>query len=217
MSQAELMKGSVDQLLVGIERYNPEHLSTLEKYVEVQCAENVYDLEANLAVLKLYQFHQNYNMKITSQILLKALTNFPHTDFILCKCLLSKDLCKDDSISQIIYLADLLESCEFTQFWNRMHNIPDLFLNIEGFSDSIRKFVCHVVGITFQTIEKKLLSELLDGIEDSTLRLWVKKYGWKELDNGTIFIANQDENIKTKNITEKIEFENVATIMTSNI
>lgn len=73
-------------------RYNPEHLSTLEKYVEVQCAENVYDLEANLAVLKLYQFHQNYNMKITSQILLKALTNFPHTDFILCKCLLSKDL-----------------------------------------------------------------------------------------------------------------------------
>ncbi|KAI5744218.1 hypothetical protein M8J76_000235 [Diaphorina citri] len=162
MTQAELMKGSVDQLLVGIERYNPEHLSTLEKYVEVQCAENVYDLEANLAVLKLYQFHQNYNMKITSQILLKALTNFPHTDFILCKCLLSKDLCKEDPIDQIIYLADLLESY-------------------------------------------------------STLRLWVKKYGWKELDNGYIFIANQDENIKTKNITEKIEFENAATIMTSNV
>ncbi|KAI5710205.1 eukaryotic translation initiation factor 3 subunit K [Diaphorina citri] len=217
MTQAELMKGSVDQLLVGIERYNPEHLSTLEKYVEVQCAENVYDLEANLAVLKLYQFHQNYNMKITSQILLKALTNFPHTDFILCKCLLSKDLCKEDPIDQIIYLADLLESCKFTQFWSRMHTIPDLFLNIEGFNDSIRKFVCHVVGITFQTIDKKLLSELLDGVEDSTLRLWVKKYGWKELDNGYIFIANQDENIKTKNITEKIEFENAATIMTSNV
>lgn len=217
MTQAELMKGSVDQLLVGIERYNPEHLSTLEKYVEVQCAENVYDLEANLAVLKLYQFHQNYNMTITSQILLKALTNFPHTDFILCKCLLSKDLCKENPIDQIIYLADLLESCEFTQFWSRMHTIPDLFLNIEGFNDSIRKFVCHVVGITFQTIDKKLLSELLDGIDDSNLRLWVKKYGWKELENGYIFIANQDENIKTKNITEKIEFENAATIMTSNV
>jgi COP9 signalosome, subunit CSN8. len=46
-----------------------------------------------------------------------------------------------------------------------MHTIPDLFLNIEGFNDSIRKFVCHVVGITFQTIDKKLLSELLDGVE----------------------------------------------------
>lgn len=37
------------------------------------------------------------------------------------------------------------------------------------------------------------------------------------MDNGYIFIANQDENIKTKNITEKIEFENAATIMTSNV
>lgn len=30
-----------------------------------------------------------------------------------------------------------------------------------------------------------------------------------------IFIANQDENIKTKNINEKIDFENVGAIMAS--
>ena len=41
----------------------------------------------------------------------------------------------------------------------------------------------------------------------------MNKYGWKEQDNGMIFIANQDENIKTKNITEKIDFENAAAIM----
>lgn len=38
-------------LLVG--RYNPENLSVLEKYVNIQVQENTYDLEANLAVLKL--------------------------------------------------------------------------------------------------------------------------------------------------------------------
>lgn len=60
----------------------------------MQCQENAYDLEANLAVLKLYQYNQNqnYNMDITAKILLKALTNFPHTDFILCKCLLGEKL-----------------------------------------------------------------------------------------------------------------------------
>jgi translation initiation factor 3 subunit K len=31
-----------------------------------------------------------------------------------------------------------------------------------------------------------------------------------------IFIANQDENIKTKNITEKIDFENAAAIMATS-
>lgn len=76
-------------------RYNPENLPTLERYVELQSIENTYDLEANLAVLKLYQFNPaTFNMHITCQILLKALTNLPHTDFILCKCLLtSKQVC----------------------------------------------------------------------------------------------------------------------------
>lgn len=47
------------------------------------------------------------------------------------------------------------------------------------------------------------------------MRHWVKKYGWKEENKNIIFIANQDENIKTKNITEKIEFDNVAALMAS--
>lgn len=72
-------------------RYNPDHLATLEKYVEIQSRENAYDLEANLAVLKLYQLNPHrFNMDITCQILLKALTNLPHTDFVLCKCLLNE-------------------------------------------------------------------------------------------------------------------------------
>lgn len=70
-------------------------MEPLEAYVEIQARENAYDLEANLAVLKLYQFNPHkFNLKITIQILLKALTNFPHSDFILCKCLLNeKQVC----------------------------------------------------------------------------------------------------------------------------
>ena len=70
-------------------RYNPENMSTLEHYVELQALENTYDLEANLALLKLYQFNPGtYKTNIACLILLKALTNLPHTDFVLCKCLL---------------------------------------------------------------------------------------------------------------------------------
>lgn len=43
--------------------------------------------------------------------------------------------------------------------------MPDLYGKIQGFQDSIRKFVCHVVGITFQTINKHLLCELLGNID----------------------------------------------------
>lgn len=50
---------------------------------------------------------------------------------------------------------------------------------------------------------------------DNVLRFWVQKYGWKEEANNMIFIANQDENVKTKNITEKIDFDNVGSLMAS--
>lgn len=208
------MRQTVAEMLKGIERYNPDHLTTLEKYVEIQSRENAYDLEANLTVLKLYQLNPHrFKMEITCQILLKALTNLPHTDFVLCKCLLNERLIQENTINQIMYLGDILEQCDFVRFWNRINSTPSLCEPIVGFKDSIRKFVCHVVGITFQTIDKSLLAQLLGGADDTILKHWVNKYGWKEESKSIIFIANQDENIKTKNITEKIDFENVAGLM----
>ncbi|CAH0559988.1 unnamed protein product [Brassicogethes aeneus] len=212
---AEAMKQTVATMLKGIERYNPDNLPTLERYVEIQSRENAYDLEANLAVLKLYQFNaHSFNADICGQILLKALTNLPHTDFILCKCLMSERQLQQEPINQIIYLADILEQCDFLMFWTRIHSLPELTQRITGFLDSIRKFVCHVVGITYQSIGRGKLAELLGDVDDSTLKHWIKKYGWKEESN-LVFIANQDENIKTKNINEKIDFESVGAIMAS--
>ena len=70
-------------------RYNPNNLPELENYVEYQVREGVYNLEANLAVLKYYQFIPNrFNKDICVKILIKALTNMPKADFILCKCLI---------------------------------------------------------------------------------------------------------------------------------
>lgn len=77
----------------------------MERYVEMQSKENTYDLEANLAVLKLYQFNpHSFNIDITCQILLKALTNLPNTDFILCKCLLTDKQVSSAFLLYIIFL-----------------------------------------------------------------------------------------------------------------
>lgn len=73
--------------------YNPNNLQILEKYVCDQSRDNNYDLEANLAVLKLYQFNPQLTEKsVVVKILLKALTSLPNTDFVLCKCLIESSL-----------------------------------------------------------------------------------------------------------------------------
>uniref|UniRef100_A0A8C5GS39 Eukaryotic translation initiation factor 3 subunit K n=1 Tax=Gouania willdenowi TaxID=441366 RepID=A0A8C5GS39_GOUWI len=181
-SSFEQMRTNVGELLRGIDRYNPENLSTLERYVETQARENAYDLEANLAVLKLYQFNPAYfQTTVTSQILLKALTNLPHTDFTLCKCMIDQTHQEERPIRQILYLGNLLETCHFQSFWTSLEENKELIDGIAGFQDSVRKY--------------------------TQVKVWMNKYGWTENEEGQIFISNQEESVKPKNIVEKIDFE----------
>lgn len=71
----------------------------------------------------------------------------------------------ESPLSQIMYLGDILERCDFQHFWDRVLSMSELCERIVGFQDSIRKFVCHVVGITFQTIDRALLAQLLGGVD----------------------------------------------------
>uniref|UniRef100_A0A2K5DID2 Eukaryotic translation initiation factor 3 subunit K n=1 Tax=Aotus nancymaae TaxID=37293 RepID=A0A2K5DID2_AOTNA len=166
MVMFEQMRANLGKLLKGIDRYNPGNLATLECYVETQAKENAYDLEANLAVLKLYNFNPAFfQITVTVQILLKALTNLPHTDFTLCKCMIDQAHQEEWPIQQILYLGDLLETS--------LDENMDLLEGITGFEDSIRKFICHVVGITYQHIDRWLL-----------LKVWMSKYGWSTDESG---------------------------------
>ncbi|CAG2175858.1 unnamed protein product [Oppiella nova] len=110
---AEQMQHKIKQMLRGIDRvllticvsvlsYNPDNLDELERYVTRQSQDNYYDLEANLAVLKLYQFNPSQTKKQTViKILLKALTALPNTDFVLCKCLIDSTLLEEENIALI--------------------------------------------------------------------------------------------------------------------
>lgn len=134
--------------------------------MEEQARDNTYDLDANLAVLKFYQFNPHQvNLEVTYLILLKAISNLPHSDFVLCKALLLPSMLKDEKLQKIIDIADILEQCDFALFWSVVESKKDLFENVTGFYDSIRKFVCHVVSTTFQTIDKAYLSKLLGDID----------------------------------------------------
>jgi len=208
------LRTEVQGFLATVERYNSNNLPKFQRYVELQVTNNFYDLEANLAVLKLYQFFPHlYQPEIVYWILLKAITNLPHTDFVLCRCLLGPTQMEDMNILRIAYLTNLLELCQFKKFWQERAQDQNLISHISGFDDSIRKFICHVVNITYQTIDRTVLKELLGSIPDAELRSWIAKNGWKEEPNGMVFIQNQEDLIKTKNITEKITFDTVSVVM----
>eukprot|EP00794_Sanderia_malayensis_P017629 gene17629-19383_t len=201
------MKESVAVFLKGIDRYNPENLPTLEQYVQMQAIENTYNLDANLAILKLYQFNPSmFKEAVTCQILLKALMNLPHTDFTLCRCLISETFQDMPTISKVISLSHKLETCEFRKFWSELEESKTIIEGIKGFEESIRKFIISVLNITFQLIDKMQLLEMLGNLSEDELKKTCLEQQW-QIDGNKVFIANQEEHIKSKNITEKITFD----------
>ncbi|KAJ1035883.1 hypothetical protein NDA13_000541 [Ustilago tritici] len=81
----------IEQLISGVDRYNPQNLDVLHDYLAQQLDDGSYDLLANLATLKLYQFNPNdFNYVVVINILLKALVSAPLPDFNLCISLLGE-------------------------------------------------------------------------------------------------------------------------------
>ncbi|XP_039320586.1 eukaryotic translation initiation factor 3 subunit K-like isoform X3 [Saimiri boliviensis] len=163
-----------------------------------------------------YQFNSAFfQTTVTAQILLKALTNLPHTNFALCKCMIDQAHQEERPIWQILYLGGLLKTCHFQTFWQALDENMDLLEGIIGFEDSVRKFICRVVGIAYQHIDHWLLAEMLGDVSDSQLKVWMSKYGWNADKSAQIFICGQEESIKPKNIVE-IDFDSVSSIMASS-
>ncbi|GAA6022283.1 hypothetical protein JCM10207_008915 [Rhodosporidiobolus poonsookiae] len=78
-------------LIGGVDRYNPSNVHLLEDYLQQQLANDQYDLLANLALLKLYQFNPTILSPSASlSVLFLTLAHAPFApDFSLAWSLLS--------------------------------------------------------------------------------------------------------------------------------
>lgn len=80
----------INTLLEGLDRYNVDNLSLFQAYVATQCQNGTFDIEANLALLKLYQFNTEISRDEDTvlNILVKGLVRFWAPDFMLALHLL---------------------------------------------------------------------------------------------------------------------------------
>ncbi|XP_062523413.1 eukaryotic translation initiation factor 3 subunit K-like [Corticium candelabrum] len=213
----EDLSDTVEKMLNSIDKYNPENVGILEAYAEQQAEEGLYNFEANLAVLKLYQFNPHlFKMPVATAILLKALTNLPSTDFQLCRALIQDQYQQEEPLSKVIELANLLETCCFHEFWEMLDSDRDLIAPAAGFDEAIRRYVCHVVSITFQRVAVDHLAAILGDLQGDNLHAIIDKQGWK-LEGNSVFIVSQEAIVKPKNIVAKMQFDNVASVMASSV
>merc|ERR1712093_378826 len=141
------MSTSVAELLKPASRFDVNSLPAMEKIVREHVASGEYNVELNLAVLKLYQFNpQATNEEIISLVLAKAMMALPAPDFQLALYLIPEAALTDMHRS-LVDLANLLDTAKFRAFWDAFGSSPaeDLLGSIAGFGDAIRGFAASVV------------------------------------------------------------------------
>ncbi|KAL6245847.1 hypothetical protein RBB50_007000 [Rhinocladiella similis] len=187
---------TIDNILSGLDRYNPETTTTFQEYVSQQCEEKFFDSYASLALLKLYQFNpQLLHPETVTNILVKALTVFPSPAFSLCLALLPPSTIPyqpgntsipttdfTESIQKLTRLNTLLESAQYDAFWSTLESddlYADLYADVAGFEDLVRIRIAGEVGKTFRQIDLSVLSSWLDLRGEALVKFAQTACGWK--------------------------------------
>lgn len=202
---------------VSNNRYNEDIIPNLEVYVNYQNDNRTYDFDANLALLKLYQFYpMRTNLEIVAKILAKAMMNLPSTDFLLSTYLISEQVEVGKDIEDLQELANYLETAKFREFWKEMQNSScrDLLSSIKGFDDAMRAFVIKTVSITHQSIALDVLAENL-ALTPKECDQFVAENGWKADEHMVYFPVNQDNQAKAKKYVENIQFSQMNSLLSS--
>ena len=223
---------TIENLVSGVDRYNPSNVGILEDYLYHQIRSSEYDCLANLAILKLYQFNPDlYNADVVINILLKALAASPLPDFNLCMSLLderpsphsSQDEEEEEDQSAVILpiltsLHGLLLECKFPVFWKKYRSeevkgLRDNYtVEFRGFEDAIREVVVRAVKATFTRIGKERFGGYLD-LQGSELDSYISKLAWT-VDGGVLTVpANPDNQIESTVVQEAIKLPQLAKVI----
>ncbi|KAJ6509238.1 armadillo-type protein [Mycena vitilis] len=218
----------IEDLVSGVDRYNPSNVGILEDYLYHQIRSQEYDCLANLAILKLYQFNPDlYNPDVVINILIKALTASPLPDFNLCISLLDErpinaNLDEPDPLPTLLptlkLLNDLLYRCRFPAFWevyqsDELDSLRDNYtVECVGFEDAVREVAIRAVKATFTRISADRLASYLD-LNGSDLAAFVEKKGWKMEANVVGIPPNPDNQIEATVVQENIKLPQLTKVI----
>ncbi|KAI3775631.1 hypothetical protein L1987_50212 [Smallanthus sonchifolius] len=175
------MSYTVEQL-VAVNPYNPDILPDLENYVNEQVSSQTYSLNANLCLLRLYQFEpERMSTQIVSRILIKALMAMPAPDFSLCLFLIPERVQMDEQFKTLIVLSHYLETAKFCQFWDEAAKNRHILEVVPGFEQAIQEYAVHVLSLTYQKVSRSVVAEAInvEGVSlDKFIEQHVANSGW---------------------------------------
>ncbi|CAL8467161.1 g6697 [Coccomyxa elongata] len=150
----------------GAAGYDPNRLSQLEENVSSQVKSGAYDMDANLALFRHYNFApEKANIQAMATVLIKAQMQLPNHDFAQLLHLIPERLQEEQPVAALIALTQHLEGARFQAYWQAADSCKDILASVPGYYDAIRAYILLAISSTCQKFGKQLLGDslMLDG------------------------------------------------------
>ena len=159
--------------------YNPEIIEKLEAYLisQVQTGTsepNPYNIQANRTLVKLYQFfpsRANVEYLILAEFLAlvySADKSEGCVDFGALGCLISESVKKEEPFPTLTECSDLLDSCQFPQFWKTFRSIESTYAKVSELAKSthaqnaLRRLILNTLSQSFRSTNVSYVLSQLD-------------------------------------------------------
>ena len=160
--------------------------------------------------------------EVITNILVKAMTQFPSAQFDLALHLLlpshtsagpnspSSDL--SEAISKLRVLNAQLEGAQYSKFWETLASddiYADLTADIRGFEETIRVRIAALVGQAFREVQASVLESWLGFRSvDEVKKFVIETCGWTVDDAGVVHVPkNPDNEAKKMEIREDVSID----------
>ena len=184
-----------------------------------------YSFDANRILMKLYQFfpptasadEKEKERTSTALALLLALLQYPTTtDVIALCCLVPERLKSQEPCATIIQSADLLDSCQFADFWKLWKpletntNAAIAAVPLAKHRASLQAAIGSVLALTYRTAPLSMVLAALDmssGSEVTGLSVI------ESADASNVYFAATADNTKRDKVFKEVDFTSISNLM----
>jgi translation initiation factor 3 subunit K len=159
--------------------------------------------------------------EVVTNILVKAMTQFPSAQFSLALHLISPSTAStgelNEALTKLRSLNSQLEGSQYADFWADLDGddlCADLIADISGFEDMVRQHIVQLISQAFREVKLSHLEGWLGLNEEKTKKFIAEVCGWNVDGEGNIKIpANPENEAKKTEIREDVNVEQFSRVI----
>ncbi|KAG7385704.1 Eukaryotic translation initiation factor 3 subunit K [Phytophthora pseudosyringae] len=186
------------------------NVKVLETYLAEQVQSKTVDIDANVALLKLYQVYPaTVNAEKVATILVKGIMTLPSTFFTGASTMVPESIREDANVTAALHTGFMLQSCLFEDFWKEDAPFAE---KVPGFLESVRAYIVTAISRSHSAISMDVVKAKLN-VSDKEVADIVAAEKWTVADTLIQITPNENNQMQAKKVQENIEFEDVLKVI----